>query len=99
MLLVLPYLLSLFQEGVISSPRSPGSTKYPDSTECIWEIRSGAGYHSVLEFTGRFDMELSGGCESDYLEIQSYNDITNRLITPGNYTLILVTLIQLDNAW
>ena len=44
----------------------------------MWEIRSDFGYHTVLEFSGRFDIEVSTGCESDYVEIQSWNDLTNR---------------------
>ena len=65
---------------MISSPCNSGSTKYPDNTECVWEIRSDPGYHTVVDFAGRFDMEISTGCESDYVEIQSWNDMTNRLL-------------------
>ena len=35
----------LLQGGLITSPRNTGSVQYPDSTECIWEIRTDPGYH------------------------------------------------------
>ena len=63
--------------GSIVSPRSEGSSKYPDGAECVWEILSEPGYHTKIVFTGRFDLEQSVGCESDYLEVQSWNVTTN----------------------
>ena len=64
--------------GTIRSPRTQGSSKYPDSAECVWEILSDPGYHTNIVFSGRFDLELSAGCSSDYLEIQTWNVTTNR---------------------
>ena len=37
-----------FQGGMITSPRKTGSLQYPDSTECIWEIRTEPGYHTEV---------------------------------------------------
>ena len=39
----------LLQGGLITSPRNTGSVQYPDSTECIWEIRTDPGYHTEVK--------------------------------------------------
>ena len=39
----------LLQGGMITSPRKTGSLQYPDSTECIWEIRTEPGYHTEVK--------------------------------------------------
>ena len=36
------------QGGVIQSPRAEGSTQYPASTECTWELRTDPGYHTEV---------------------------------------------------
>ena len=35
------------------------------------------GYIARLQFTGRFDLELTDDCDSDYVEVQSWNSSTN----------------------
>ncbi|XP_023337929.1 cubilin [Eurytemora carolleeae] len=84
-------------EGNISSPRQDGSTKYPNSAECIWEIRSDPGYSMNFDFIGRFDLEQSQGCINDYVEVQHWDPQNNRWVsssaklcgrlTPDNVTV------------
>ena len=40
--------ISVSQGGMITSPRQIGSLQYPDSTECIWELRTDPGYHTEV---------------------------------------------------
>ena len=40
--------ISVSQGGMITSPRNTGSLQYPDSTECIWELRTDPGYHTEV---------------------------------------------------
>ena len=41
--------------GNVTSPNEdvPGSTRYPNSAECIWEIRGEPGFHVTLRFYDR----------------------------------------------
>ena len=39
--------------GTIVSPRLPGTSSYPASAECVWEILSEPGYHARFTFRGR----------------------------------------------
>ena len=70
--------------GTVTSPRAEGSSKYPDSTECVWEIRAEPGYHTNIAFTGRFDLEMSAGCDGDYVEVQSWNVTSNTWTALGD---------------
>ena len=56
--------------GNITSPKSLGSSKYPASTECIWQIEAEDGYHLAFDFNGRFEVEDSPGCNNDYLLVE-----------------------------
>ena len=56
--------------GNITSPKSLGSSKYPASTECIWQIEAEDGYHLAFDFNGRFEVEDSPGCSNDYLLVE-----------------------------
>ena len=52
----------LLQGGMITSPRKTGSLQYPDSTECIWEIRTEPGYHTEVklpEISTRFPLNIT----------------------------------------
>ena len=42
--------ISVSQGGMITSPRKTGSLQYPDSTECIWELRTDPGYHTEVSW-------------------------------------------------
>ncbi|KAK3892747.1 hypothetical protein Pcinc_003437 [Petrolisthes cinctipes] len=53
--------------GNISSHGFPSD--YPANSECVWEIDTPAGYHSVLTFTTSFDVETSDNCQNDYLQV------------------------------
>ncbi|KAK8737435.1 hypothetical protein OTU49_004482, partial [Cherax quadricarinatus] len=53
--------------GNFSSHGFPGS--YEANTECEWEVDPTTGYHAVLHFTDRFDVESSTGCQNDYVQI------------------------------
>ena len=63
--------------GKVVSPRDVGSTKYPDGVECVWEIMADPGYRAKFQFSGRFDVELTDNCDSDYVEFQFWNDTSN----------------------
>ena len=82
---------------MITSPRKTGSLQYPDSTECIWEIRTDPGYHTEVQrpdicvtvslqvtFEGRFDLELSTSCSEDYIELQSWSESSQRWVSVGD---------------
>ncbi len=54
-------------------------SRYPNSAECIWELRTEEpGYHLVLQFYDRFDVETAPGCTNDYVEILEYTASTGR---------------------
>ncbi len=41
-------------------------------------IRSDPGYSINFDFRGRFDLELSSGCLADYVDLQLWQESTNR---------------------
>jgi len=53
--------------STFTSPKYPG--KYPQNTECTWEIRVNEGYSVNLSFIERFDIEQSTGCSEDFVEV------------------------------
>jgi hypothetical protein len=56
--------------GTLSYPRADdNSNKYPNGVECIWEIRSRAGFHPRITFSGRFDIEMNADCSKDYVQV------------------------------
>lgn len=58
-----------------ASPKVNSSyTKYPDNTECEWEIHTMEGFHIGLQFIGYFSIEFSTFCAKDYLEIYDWRD-------------------------
>uniref|UniRef100_A0A1B6EBE4 Cubilin n=1 Tax=Clastoptera arizonana TaxID=38151 RepID=A0A1B6EBE4_9HEMI len=58
--------------GSFTSPNYP--LKYPNKTECEWEIQSDVGFHIGLYFVDRFYIEKSDGCVKDYLQVFDYKD-------------------------
>jgi len=66
--------------GNISSPREANG-KYPNSAECIWEVRLVPGFHLEANFLGRFDLETQTDCANDYVQVQEYDQ---RLATYSN---------------
>lgn len=50
-----------------SSPKN--GTNYPNSVECVWDIKGRAGFHVGVEFTNRFFIENSPNCSKDYVAI------------------------------
>ncbi|XP_042234787.1 cubilin-like [Homarus americanus] len=58
--------------GNLSSQQFPQD--YPANTECEWEIDLPAGYHVVVAFVDRFDVETSSNCENDYVQVFQSNN-------------------------
>ncbi|XP_071514687.1 cubilin-like [Panulirus ornatus] len=65
--------------GNISSHGFPGD--YEANIECTWEIESSTGYHIVLTFTDRFDIETSDNCQNDYIQ-EIHSQQSGRLGSP-----------------
>ncbi|CAH1775425.1 unnamed protein product [Owenia fusiformis] len=60
------------QTGTLMSPNFPSN--YPHNTECIWEIIVDSGYHVLLQFDDRFEIERENNCTYDYVEVSDYLD-------------------------
>ncbi len=69
--------------GNISSPTGGSGGKYPNSVECVWDFHAGSGYHAVLQFRDRFDVETVSGCSNDYLELRDYRRSVGRFVRIG----------------
>lgn len=58
--------------GMFASPGYP--TTYPLATDCVWEIETEPG--SRVELTIKdFDIESSGRCAFDFLEVEFQSNI------------------------
>ncbi|XP_056646391.1 cubilin [Diorhabda sublineata] len=57
-------------EGYFASPGYP--KRYPSDMECEWEIKIAKGNHVSLNFI-EFNLLQSDNCNTDYLEIRSFN--------------------------
>ncbi|XP_045623432.1 cubilin [Procambarus clarkii] len=55
--------------GNFSSHGFPG--QYEANLECEWEVDITTGYHAIITFTDRFDIETSPACQNDYIQIFS----------------------------
>ena len=60
------------KNGNITSPKMMGSSKYPNDAECIWDIEGPVGFHVVLTFFDRFDIEDTTSCTNDYIMVTWY---------------------------
>ncbi|XP_046392545.1 cubilin-like [Ischnura elegans] len=60
--------------GNISSPNYP--RQYDNNAECLWEINVEQGYHIGLVFIERFQLEGTGSCSQDFVEIFNYGNET-----------------------
>ena len=54
--------------GTIHNPQSNGY--YERDVACEWNIRGNGGKHLVLTFN-KLDLEVSEGCQNDYVEIEN----------------------------
>lgn len=61
-----------YEEGIISSPKLEGSSRYPNNIECIWIIETNQDFHFLLTFKNRFDIEYQINCTNDYVQIEDY---------------------------
>jgi len=52
-----------------------GTSKYPNSAECVWDIIGEPGFHVELNFYDRFDIELTEGCINDYIVVNNWRII------------------------
>ncbi|CAB4054630.1 CD109 [Lepeophtheirus salmonis] len=68
--------------GTFSIPSS-GESKYEREMECIWDIKGTPGYQVSINFTDRFEVELTSGCTKDYLQIQYWNEDSSNWIQSG----------------
>ncbi|XP_046746481.1 cubilin-like [Diprion similis] len=59
--------------GEISSPKFP-ITQYPNNAECSWNIKVDNGYHIVLEFVDRFQLEQSAECVKDFVQVFDWRE-------------------------
>ena len=55
------------QEGTIESPNHP--QRYPNNTECVWQINVNNGYHVNLNFLPPFELEIQEPCSGDFVEV------------------------------
>ncbi|KAG5893860.1 hypothetical protein JTB14_005469 [Gonioctena quinquepunctata] len=60
----------LSSEGSFSTPGYPN--EYASGMECEWTIKTSPGNHVTLNFN-KFELLGSDGCNTDFLEIRSYN--------------------------
>ena len=60
------------QSRIIQTPSFPDD--YPNNAECLWELRSDAGYHIGLTFITRFQIEQSDNCKNDFVEIWDWRN-------------------------
>ncbi|XP_029110994.1 cubilin [Scleropages formosus] len=59
------------QSGVLHSPGFPDSN-YPDGSSCEWYLEGPTGHYLTLTFTA-LELQRSGGCGADYVELREYN--------------------------
>ena len=58
------------QEGIIESPNHP--QRYPNNTECVWQINVNNGYHVDLNFVPPFELEIQEPCSGDFVEVNDF---------------------------
>lgn len=78
------------KRGNITSPRADGSSKYPNGVECVWNVNTDPGFHIVIEFYGRFDIEMDNRCRNDYIQVNSLRNC--------EYYSVSTLILNLDHS-
>ena len=61
----------LFFSGNITAPLD-GNGKYRNGVRCTWDIETQMGFKININFYGRFDIEQSDNCDSDYVMVRHF---------------------------
>nr|XP_027235513.1 cubilin-like [Penaeus vannamei] len=60
---------------------------YQSNSECEWVLDFASGYHAVLTFVERFDVETSADCQNDYIQISQTPDRGQREVSAWTQVL------------
>ncbi|XP_047482510.1 LOW QUALITY PROTEIN: cubilin-like [Penaeus chinensis] len=71
--------------GNLSSHEFPQD--YQVNSECEWVLDFTPGFHAVLTFVERFDIETSADCQNDYLQLSQTSDIGQRELSTWTQVL------------
>ncbi|XP_029438938.1 embryonic protein UVS.2-like [Rhinatrema bivittatum] len=76
---------------------SPGSPYYPPLSDCTWTINAPLQYKVLLNFTS-FSLEMSSGCDYDYVIVRDGGRLTSRSLGKFCGTTAIPTLVSSGSA-